>query len=79
MKRDKLSKIAWLHMSMMHEGLEVAETHRTCRADHELKSGMSPVKLLVERSRLVNIDSDEILKMDKSTTPLNWFSLTFLE
>ena len=66
-------------MSMMHEGVEVAETHRNCRADHELKLGMSPVKLLVERSRLVNIDSDEILKMDKSTTPLNWFSLTFLE
>jgi hypothetical protein len=76
MKRDKLSKIAWLHMSMMHEGVEVAETHRTCRADHELKSGRSPVKLLFERSRVVNFDA---LKMDKSTTPLNWFPLTFLE
>lgn len=63
----------------MHEGLEVVDTHRTCRADHELKSGRSPEKLFVERSSLVNIDSDEILKMDKSTTPLNWFPLTFLE
>jgi predicted nuclease with RNAse H fold len=65
-------------MSMMHEGVEVVETHRTCRAGHELKSGRSSVKLLVERSRLINIDFDA-LKMDKSTTPLNWFPLTFLE
>lgn len=62
----------------MHEGIEVG-THRTCRADHELKLGRGPMKLFPERSSSVNLSLDEILKMDRSTAPLNWFLLTFLE
>ena len=62
----------------MHEGIRVG-THRTCRADHDLKLGRGPLKLFLERSSLVNISPDKLPEMDRSTTPLNWFPLTFLE